>query len=40
MAIKAKHPAKDIACDTQMLHYGLLLGKKNKHTQTYTHTEK
>lgn len=41
MATKAKHPGKDIACDAQMLHYVLLLGRKNKtHTAPYTHTEK
>lgn len=39
MAIKAKHPGKDIACNTQMLHYCLLVRWKSKHTQPYTHTE-
>lgn len=40
MAIKAKHPGKDTACDTQMLHYGLPLGRKSKHTQPYIHTHR
>lgn len=40
MAIKAKPTGKDTACDTQMLHYDLPLGRKNKHTQPiHTHRE-